>query len=136
MSPQHKHKGIVDMRSLKFFMAAALVMGVAVIGVTKADEKKEEEWTIKKVMKFAHDKENGVLDKAKDGSISDEDKKKLVSAYEALATLKPAKGDIDDWKKLTTPIAAAAKAYGEGKDEKAAKLAKTLKCMDCHKEFK
>ncbi len=123
------------MRSLKFFVGAALVLSVVVIGVSKADDKKED-WTIKKIMKFAHEKEEGKLAQAKSGKISDDDKKKLVDAYVTLAKLKPEKGDIDQWKKLTTPIAAAAKDYGDGKDEKAVKLSKTLQCKTCHETFR
>jgi hypothetical protein len=123
------------MRSLKFLMGAALVLSVAILGVTKADDKKEE-WTIKKIMKFAHTKDEGKLFEAKSGKISDEDKKTLVEAYIALGKLKPSKGDADQWKKLTDPIAAAAKEYGEGKDEKAVKLSKTLQCKTCHEMFR
>lgn len=124
------------MRSLKFLFGAALILSIALLGNTKAADEKKEEWTIKKVMKFAHDKDDGALAKAKAGTISDDDKKKLVSAYVALVTLKPEKGDVDAWKKATQPIADAAKAYGDGKDENAKKLAALMKCGDCHKAFR
>jgi hypothetical protein len=138
--PLNQHKGIDDMRSLKCFAGAALVLGLVTLGASNAaDEKKPEFKSIKEVMKFAHDKDSGALAKAKAGTISDDDKKKLVAGYVALATFKPEKGDADNWKKLTEPIAAAAKAYGDGKDEKAAKLsdvvggARGAQCMACHK---
>jgi hypothetical protein len=136
--PENLHKGIGDMRSLKFLFAAALLGSIALLGSTNAADEKKDEWTIKTIMKFAHDKENGALAKAKAGTISDEDKKKLVSAYVALPTLKPSKegADLDAWKKATQPIADAAKAFGDGKDEKAAKLGALLKCGDCHKMFR
>jgi hypothetical protein len=131
--PLNLHKGIVDMRSVKYFVGAALVLGLVTLGVSNADDKKPEFKSIKEVMKFAHDKENGALAKAKAGTISDDDKKKLAAAYVVLGTFKPEKGDADSWKKLTDPIAAAAKDYGDGKDPKAEKLAKTVQCMACHK---
>ena len=100
------------MRSLKIFVGAALVLSVGLLGFSKAADEKKEEWTIKKVMKYADDKDEGKLKDAKAGKISDEDKKKLVEAYMVLPKLKPEKGDVDQWKKLTQPIAAAAKDYG------------------------
>jgi hypothetical protein len=124
------------MRSVKLLLGVALVMGFVVLGVSKAAEDKKEEWTIKKVMKFAHDKDEGVLAQAKAGTIKDDDKKKLVEAYMALPKLKPEKGELDQWKKIAQPIADAAKAYGDGKDEKAVKLTKTLQCKTCHETFR
>jgi hypothetical protein len=122
------------MLSLKYFGAAALVMGLAVLGVSNAaDEKKDDvKFTIKEVMKVAHGKDVGLLKKAQNGTISDDEKKKLVEAYLALSKNKPAKGDTESWKKFTDNIAAAAKEYGEGKDDNAKKLTKALLCKDCH----
>jgi hypothetical protein len=124
------------MRSLKYYLGAALIVSVCVLGATKAADEKKEEWTIKKVMKFAHDKDEGKLAQAKAGTIKDEDKKKLVEAYMALPKLKPGKGDVDQWKKIAQPISDAAKEYGDGKDEKAVKLSKTLQCKTCHETFR
>lgn len=121
------------MLSLKYFGAAALVMGLAVISVSSAaDEKKDSvKYTIKEVMKLAHAKD-GLLAKAKNGTITDEEKKKLVEAYLALSMNKPPKGETESWKKFTDKISEAAKAYGEGKDPMAKGLTKALLCKDCH----
>jgi hypothetical protein len=120
------------MRSLKFLLGAALVLGIGYFGATNAADDKKEELTIKKIMQFAHDKETGKLADAKAGTIKDDDKKKLVEGYIALGKLKPPKGEADSWKKFTDAIASAAKDYGDGKDEKAAKLSKAVNCKGCH----
>lgn len=116
---------------------AALVVGVALLGTSNAaqkDDKKDDvKFTIKMVMKLAHNKDTGLLKKAKEGTISDDEKKQLVEAYTALAKNKPEKGEPESWKKFTDEIAKAAKDYGDGKDPKAEKLTKALQCMECHK---
>jgi hypothetical protein len=121
------------MSSLKYFGAAALVLGFMYLGVTNAADDKK--YTIKEVMKAAHGKE-GLLNQAKAGTIKDDDKKVLVAMYVSLGGNKPPKGDAADWKKITDTLAAAAKDYGAGKDEKAANLAKAANCKACHSVFK
>jgi hypothetical protein len=131
--PPNQHKGIGDMRSAKYVVGAALVLGLVTLGASNAADEKPEFKSIKEVMKFAHDKDNGALAKAKAGTIKEDDKKKLVAGYVALGTFKPEKGEADSWKKFTDDIGKAAKDYGDGKDPKAEKLTKALQCMACHK---
>jgi hypothetical protein len=127
------------MRRVKNFLLAALVVAVAVLSTSnaaqqkdKGDKKEETKYTIKQVMKTAHEKDVGLFFQAKAGTIKPEDKKKLAEMYVALGTLKPEKGDAESWKKFTDPIVVAAKDYGDGKDEKAEKLSKALQCKACH----
>jgi hypothetical protein len=139
MAAEH-HKRIGDMRSVKLFLGAALIMGVAIGAGSRAadkdDKKDDKKPTVKEIMKLAHEEKVGLLFKAKDGTIKDDEKKKLVAAYVALADTKPSKGDEEMWKKITSAIAKAAKDYGDGKDEKAEALTKTLQCRSCHQTYR
>jgi hypothetical protein len=128
------------MRSVKLFLSAALVLGVMIGGSSKGadkdDKKDDKKPTVKEIMKLAHEEKVGLWFRAKDGTIKDDEKKKLVAAYVALADTKPSKGDEEMWKKLTAAIAKAAKDYGDGKDEKAEALGKTLQCRGCHQTYR
>jgi hypothetical protein len=86
---------------------------------------------IKEVMGVAHKKDT-LLDKIKGGSASDDDKKKLLSLYEALAGFKQPKGDEKSWKDKTEALVAAAKEVVEKKDGALDKLKKASDCKACH----
>ncbi len=66
------------------------------------------------------------------GKGSDEDLKKLVSAYEVLATQKPPQGDEASWKKLTGELLTAAKDAAAKKDGALDKLKAASNCKACH----
>lgn len=118
-------------------MRIALSLGLAALILTAsyagADDKPK--YTIKEVMKAAHGKDK-LLSKVTDGKASDEDKKKLLEYYEAMAKNKPAKGTSESWKKLNDAIVAAAKDVVDGKEGAVEALKKATKCGDCHPSHK
>ena len=93
---------------------------------------------------FANTKEVMALHKGKDsflskvlaGKGSDEDLKKLVSAYEVLAVQKPPMGDEAHWKKLTGELLSAAKEAAEKKEGALDKLKAATNCKACHEAHK
>jgi hypothetical protein len=120
------------MRTLKFLVAPALILGL-VIGLAAlraADE--APKYTIKEVMKMAHAGDNALAKKVASGKASKEDKKKLVDLYTALAADTPKKGDADSWKDKTSALLDAAKAVDDGKDGAAKDLKKAMDCKACH----
>lgn len=94
-------------------------------------DKKEDKakFTISEVMKKAH-AGGGLRKKVIDGTATDDEKALLTSYYVALAANKPPKGEVDEWKKVTTAIL---EAYKSG-DVKA--YAKATDCGACHTKFK
>jgi hypothetical protein len=93
---------------------------------------------------FANTKEVMALHKGKEsflanilaGKGSDDDLKKLVSAYEVLAAQKPPKGDEGSWKNLTTALLAAAKDAQGKKEGAIEKLKAASNCKACHEPHK
>lgn len=91
-------------------------------------------YTIKEVMKVGH--KDGLLEKVQKGEASAEEKRKLLDLYLSMWENKPAKGELQSWKKLSgNLIAAAAKAVLE-KDGAAEALKAASNCGACHKPHK
>ena len=94
--------------------------------------------------KFTNIKEVMALHKGKEsflanilaGKGSDDDLKKLVSAYEVMAAQKPPKGDEASWKTLTTAALAAAKDAAGKKEGALEKLKAATNCKACHEPHK
>lgn len=118
-------------------MRIALSVGLSLLFLVAsfagADDKPK--YTIAEVMKLAH-KKGGLLSKVTDGKATDEDKKKLLELYEAMAKCKPTKGDADNWKKLNDAIVTAAKEVVDGKEGAVKALKKATNCLDCHPTYK
>ena len=70
------------------------------------------------------------------GKGSDDDLKKLVSAYEVLAAQKPSKGDEGSWKNLTGALLTAAKDVQAKKEGAIEKLKAASNCKACHEPHK
>ena len=66
------------------------------------------------------------------GKGSDDDLKKLVSAYEVLAAQKPPTGDEGSWKNLTGALLTAAKDAQAKKEGAIEKLKAASNCKACH----
>lgn len=84
--------------------------------------------TIKVVMKKAMT--GGLCKKVASGKASDDEKKELVSLFEAMAKIDCPKGDAASWKAKTKALVDAAKA-GDGDA-----LKKAADCAGCHSEHK
>jgi hypothetical protein len=120
------------MRTLKFIVAPALILGLAIglAALRGADD--ASKYTIKEVMKMAHQGDNSLYKRVSSGKASKEDKKKLVELYTALAADAPTKGDADSWKDKTTALVDAAKAVEDGKEGATKDLKKAADCKACH----
>ena len=89
---------------------------------------------------FANTKEVMALHKGKEsflskvlaGKGSDDDLKKLVTAYEVLAAQKPPMGDEASWKKLTAELLTASKDAAAKKEGALDKLKAASNCKACH----
>lgn len=86
---------------------------------------------IKEVM-AAHKGKESLVAKITGGKGTDEDHKKILGLYEALATFKPPKGEEGSWKEKTTALVSAAKELVEKKEGAAAKLKAASNCKACH----
>jgi cytochrome c556 len=87
---------------------------------------------IKAVMGVAHKGKDSLLEKIKGGKATDDDKKKLLSLYEALAKFKPPMGDEKSWTDKTAALVAAAKDLVDKKDGAMDKLKTASDCKACH----
>lgn len=125
------------MRILKVVVPGALLLGLAAgLVFVRADE--TPKLSIKQVMDQAHKGPKDMKDapslykRVADDKASDEDKKKLVELYTALAADHPKLNDDDDWKTRTEAMVAAAKEVEAGKDGGIDALKKAVDCKDCH----
>ena len=124
------------MRTLKFIVAPALILGLVVgLAVVRAADDAPK-YSIKQVMKMAHQGQNSLAKKVASGKATKDEDKKLVELYTALAADKPPKGDISVWKEKTGALVDAAKGVEEGKAGAKQDLKKAMSCMGCHSVFK
>jgi hypothetical protein len=96
----------------------------------------QEVKAIKDVMGMAHKGKDSLLSKITAGKGTDEDHKKLLTMYEALATFKPPMGEEKSWKEKTDALIAAAKELVEKKAGAADKLKAASNCKACHSVHK
>src|SRR6185436_4850347 len=90
---------------------------------------------IKEVMALHKGKES-FLANILAGKGSDDDLKKLVTAYEVMAAQKPPKGDEASWKTLTSAALASAKDAAAKKEGALDKLKAATNCKACHDAHK
>lgn len=113
---------------MRNFVSMGLAVALMSAGLLWADDKDKPKYTTKEVMKLAHKEK--LLNKVMEGKASDDEKKKLVELYEAMAANKPPKGDADNWKKLNDALVDAAKKAD------ADALKKASNCGACHSAHK
>jgi len=108
---------------------ALLAIG-ALTSLRAADDKDKEKpkYTVKEVM----GKHKDLSNKVKQGTASDEDKKKLLELYTEMAKNKAPAGDADSWKKLTDGLVKATQDVVDGKDGAKDEFTKAVDCMKCH----
>jgi len=121
------------MRTVKYFLLAALTCSLVGGVGYRAEEKKGEKpkYTIKQVMKMAHGKD-GLRNKVTEGTATKEEKEKLLELYTALSQNKPPKGDEKDWQERTAKLVKAAKDVVAGKAAGIKELPQPADCMGCH----
>jgi len=111
---------------------AVLALAVLVVGATASQDSFK---STKDVMAL-HKGDNSLLKKVTSGGGTEEDHKKLLAAYEVLATQKPSKGDEASWKAKTSALISAAKDLVEKKAGAADALKKASDCKACHSVHK
>ncbi|MDB5310561.1 MAG: hypothetical protein JWO38_4763 [Gemmataceae bacterium] len=137
---------------LRAALCAALGLGIVSLSVetvASAKDKKDEKLPdIPAIMKKAHAKTDGYLDKiaaeAKAGKWEDAetDAKSLVLAGEALGKNTPPKGDAKPWEKLSAKYVDSAKAVADATEKKDAKAVTAAlgtirkSCGACHSAHK
>jgi cytochrome c556 len=77
-----------------------------------------------------------VSDKIIDGSVSDEDLKKTLELYKAMADTKPPKGDAVAFKEKVAKLIGATEQVVAKKDGAGAAYKDAANCKACHKEHK
>jgi len=115
---------------IRVAVPAGLALAV-LMGATAAQDFK----STKDVMALHKGKES-LVSKVTGGKGSDEDHKKLLAAYEFLATQKPPMGDEASWKAKTAALVASAKDLVDKKAGAADALKKASDCKGCHSVHK
>lgn len=115
---------------IRVAVPAALSLAV-LLGATAAQDFK----STKEVMAL-HKGKDSLISKINDGKGTEEDHKKILAAYEFLATQKPPKGDEASWKAKTAALVAAAKDLVEKKAGAADEMKKASDCKGCHSVHK
>ena len=107
-----------------------LIVAGSLSSLRAADEKDKEKpkYSVKEVMGNHKD----LSTKVKQGTASDEDKKKLLELYTEMAKNKAPAGDADNWKKLTDTLVKATKDVVDGKDGAKDEFTKAVDCTKCH----
>jgi hypothetical protein len=106
----------------------------ALSSLRAADEKDKEKpkYSVKEVM----GKHKDLSAKVKQGTASDDDKKKLLELYNEMAKNKAPAGDADSWKKLTDTLVKATQDVVDGKDGAKDEFNKAVDCKKCHDAHK
>jgi len=111
---------------------AVMALAVLAVGATASQDAPK---STKEVMAL-HKGDDSLLKKVTAGKGTDEDHKKLLAAYEFLATQKPSKGDEASWKAKTSALISAAKDLVEKKAGAPDTLKKASDCKACHSVHK
>jgi len=119
------------------YPAAAVTLTVALALTAFALDAKYQ--PIADAMKFAHKAPKGekkVSDKIIDGTVSDEDLKKTLDLYKAMANTEPPKGDPAAFKEQVAKLIAATEDVVAKKDGAQAAYKEAVNCKKCHTDFK
>ena len=93
--------------------------------------------SVKDIMVAANKGDDSLFKKVSSGKGTEEDAKKLVEYYDALAAIaKPPNGDEKSWKDKTDALVAASKELVEKKDGALDKLKTASDCKACHSVHK
>lgn len=127
-------------RRLLVGCVAALVamagVGIALSPSRAADGDSPVKHTIKEVMKLAHGKDAGLLQKVLKGEASEAQKKELLDAYVSLVENTPTKGDEASWHQLAGKAALAAAKVVVGREGAVQELESATNCKACHSVHK
>ncbi len=124
------------MKSLPFILPALAFTAAIALGAFAADA---EFKPIEDAMKFAHKAPKGtpkVSDKIIDGSVSDEDLKKTLELYKAMADTKPPKGEAVAFKEKVAKLIGATENVVAKKEGAGAAYKEAVNCKACHSDHK
>ena len=99
----------------------------------------EEFKPIEDAMKFAHKAPKGtpkVSDKIIDGTVNEEELKKTLAFYQAMADTKPPKGDAAAFKEKVAKLIGATENVVAKKEGAGAAYKDAANCKACHKDHK
>jgi len=97
---------------------------------------KPEEATIKSIMTLAHKGENTILTRVLAKKSNPDEIKQLHGYYQAIAKLKPAKGDEASWKAKTAALIASTDLLVKGDEKGLTALKAASDCKACHSVHK
>ncbi|MCS7160458.1 MAG: hypothetical protein RMJ19_08295 [Gemmatales bacterium] len=122
----------------KLWMSVAVTATLTLLWCCGSAVSADPKYTIKEVMKMAHQGKPALCAKAVKGEASVDELKQLLAYYEALAANKPPRGDANAWKERTSALVESVKALiANPKDKDAlAKYNKAVGCKGCHSEHK
>ena len=115
------------------------VLGLTAALALKAFAADEEFKPIEDAMKFAHKAPKGtpkVSDKIIDGTVSDEDLKKTLELYKAMADTKPPRGDAAAFKDKVAKLIVATESVAAKKEGAGAAYKEVVNCKACHSDHK
>jgi hypothetical protein len=90
-------------------------------------------------MKYAHKAPKGekrISDKIIEGTASDEEMKKTLELYKAMADIDPPKGDAADFKERVAKMVSATEDVIAKKDGAPAAYKQAVNCKDCHDQHR
>ena len=123
---------------MKSFLILPLITFAAATALT-AFAVDEEFKPIEDAMKFAHKAPKGtpkVSDKIVDGTVTDDDLKKTLELYKAMADTKPPKGDAAAFKDKVAKLIVATEGVVAKKEGAGAVYKEAANCKACHKDHK
>lgn len=107
-----------------------------VVATPVTPDKPDGKVTFKVIMEKGHKGDTSLLAKTLTKKASKDEIKTLLGYYDALAKLKPKKGDDQSWKAKTAALIAAAKLVEKGDANGFVALKKASDCKACHSVHK
>ena len=117
-------------KRMGLLLGATLCGGVALNAVLAADAKPK--FTIKEIMKQAHEGKTSLSKRVSEGMGSKEDFAMLLDYYKAMALQSPPKGDAASWKDKTAALVTATEGLVAGKDGSLQAYKAAVDCKACH----
>lgn len=111
-----------------------LISSATVVAFSLAAASAEDDVITTSMKKFhkAPEGAEAICKKAGDGNATESDLASLLASYQAIAVVKPPKGDDASWKEKTTALITAVKALQAGKETATAEFKAAVNCKGCH----
>lgn len=118
--------------------AGVLVAFLLFAGALSAQDKKKKPapppapLTIKSMMLGSHKEKGALVFRVRDGESTDEDNRKLLAEYKAIAVIKPPLGDMKSWTNRTTNAINALQELVDKKPNAVERVRGATECSSCH----